>query len=149
VQGYEQRISRHNRDGAAVVDMGAYESPTKAPPNTADATSPKIKFVRTTVKESQTGRVHIRLECIEQPTAAGRSRSRRPHTTRSSSRKPAVQHPRRLQAHGGGQAARKVRSLLRHHTRNPRPRQGERDRLAGNVGHAAKRITVKARRPGA
>jgi hypothetical protein len=143
----QPRVIDGNGDGTAAVDMGADESAAKPVPPVPDTTPPKIVIVSKTVRESATARVHIRLQCIEQSHCGGTL------TLTTSS------HGKRVKAGSGRfnipsnskrtvviKLPKKVRSLLTHHTRIRITAKATARDLAGNVGHASKRVTVKARK---
>jgi hypothetical protein len=141
------RITDGNGDGTPVVDMGADESPAKPVPPVPDTTPPKIVIVSKTVKESATARVHIRLQCIEQSHCGGSLA-----LTTNSHGKKVKAGTGRFNIPGGSKRTvviklpRKVRALLTRHTRIRISAKATARDLAGNVGRASKRVTVKARK---
>jgi hypothetical protein len=144
---FDPRITDGNGDGTATVDMGADESPAKPTPPPTDNTAPKVTILSRTVKESATGRVHIRLKCVEQTHCGGTlslSTSSRGRKLKAGSG--------RFNIPGGARRTvvirlpRKVRTLLDRRRRIRITAKATARDLAGNVGHATKRVTVKARK---
>jgi hypothetical protein len=141
----QSRVTDGNGDAAAIVDMGADESP--GPPLAADKTPPKLTIVSRTVRETATQRVHIRVKCVERTHCGGTLSitvtSRRKHYGAGSGRFNIV----------GGHTKtvifklrKKARSLLKHHSRIRVTAMATARDLAGNTGHTKKRVTVKARK---